>query len=374
MVSDISRREALSALAAAGVAGVAGCTGDGDGDTTTAATSTDATTTTTTTTESTTESTTETTTQPSVQPAETPVAAVEAAFTAEDAVAFQSRFHPIHPMSLEQMSREDAQALAANTTDPSSVERVDREVTADLVAAAPLPGSDAERSAIEDALAGASTAVVEVTAETEAGTETVQLATVEYDGGWVILAHPLPSDDEAAASTFDAYVVEDVAFDADAGTATVQFVGAVTADSVTVEAVQADSSTSTSTPGSVTSLDVGVDPDGDEVVVSASLDGEYRVVHRERFPVSDRLVDDVEFVVDPETDDRPAIARVNFNDTDEEGTVRVASTVKDSSSEASPAGSLTYLVVGIDPNGDEVVVSYPAEGDTEEVHRERWRP
>jgi hypothetical protein len=370
MVSEPSRRDVLSALAAAGFTGLAGCTGSpgDDGETTSPPTSAEPTTAATTESPTTTE---ETSDQPSVEPASSPVAAVEAAFDAADATGFQSRFHPLHPFSLENMSREDAGNLIENSAKPSAIERVDREVTVDLVMAAPLPGSDVERAAVEDALSGAKAAVVAATPEGENGAQRVQLATVEYDDGWLILAHPLPAADDVRQSTLDARVVSGVAFEPDQNAARVQFVSNVVADGVTVESVQAGESTSTSTPGSVTYLEVGVAPDGDEVVVSATVDGESRVVHRERYPEADRLVDRVEFDDDPDGS-RDAVGRVYFNDTDEDGRVRVTSTVEGGESEAEPVGTLNYLNVGVDPEGDEVVVTYPASGDSEEVHRERW--
>ncbi|SEW23713.1 hypothetical protein [Halobacterium jilantaiense] len=368
---DLSRRAALSALAAAGVAGVAGCTG-------TPSSGSDKTTASTTAEESTTTQTTEQTAsdERAPEPADSPTAAIEAFVTAEDASAFQGPFHPLHPFSVEQLSREEAENLFENSTFPEDVtlERVDRDVTVDLVLSGTLPGPDTERSAIEDTLAGTDAAVVEVTYESETGTETVRFVTVEQADGWLILAQGVGSQGESPDTALAARVVSGVAFEPDQNAARVQFVSTVVADSVTVEAVQSGDTTPTSTPGSVSYLEVGVEPGGDEVVVSATVDGESRVVHRERFPESDRLVDDIEFVVDPETDDRDAIARVNFNDNDEEGRVRVVTTVADSSSEAEPVGSLNYLNVGAHPDGDEVVVSYPVGGDTEEIHRERFSP
>ncbi|WP_336036589.1 twin-arginine translocation signal domain-containing protein [Halobacterium yunchengense] len=373
-----SRRDVLSALAAAGVAGVAGCTGSpgSGGETTRPPTSAEPTTAASTTAATTDEPTTgESADAAAVDPADSPVAAVESAFTAEDVEGFQSRFHPLHPMSAERMTREQAEPLHENASEPTTVERADREVTVDLVLSSTLPGSDVERAAVEDALDGAGTAVVTATVEgTDSGTQRVQFVTVERDGGWLVLAQGLPAPEESSSGVLEARVVGGVAFEADQEAARVQFVSDVVADGVTVESVRAGESTSTSTPGSTTYLEVGVDPEGDEVVVSATVDDESRVVHRERFPEDDRLVDDVEFVADPETDDRDAIARVTFNDTDGEGRVRVVSTVNDGSAEAEPAGSLNYLNVGVDPEGDEVVVTYPVGDDAEEVHRERWHP
>lgn len=371
MVPTISRRAALRTLAAVSVAGIAGCTGgtNGNGDTT--RTTTDQSTTTATETQTTQTTTTD---DRSIDPASSPVAAVQSAFTAETVDGFQSRFHPLHPFSIERMSRENAMALFENVSELTGATRVDREVTVELVSSATLPGSDVDRSAVEDALADAEAAVVEATAKTDSGTETVQFVTSKQDGGWLILAQGLPAPSEENSGGLSAWVVEDVVFDEAAGVASVQFVDDVVAERVTVEAVQSGASTTTTDPGAVTTLDVNIASEADAVVVSATIDGERRVVHREHYPESDRLVDAVEFVTDPETDSRDAIARVTFNDVEETGRVRVASTLAGDSAEAEPVESIDYLVVGIDPDGDEVVVTYPVDGNTKEVHRERWRP
>jgi len=380
MVPELPRRAVLSAVAAAGVAGVAGCTGvsGGDGSETTRSPTTTTAAEPTATTE---QATTTTAAEPTVDPADSPRAAVEAFLDAEDADAFQAPFHPLHAFSVEKLSRADAEDLYENATFPGSVtlERVDREVTVDLVASAALPGPDTDRSAIDEALAGSDAEVVEATFESETGTETLQFVTVERDGGWLILAHGVEPEG-AGEEALTARVVSGVAFEPDRDAARVQFVSDVVADSVTVEAVQSGDSVATDAPGDESFLEVDLDPDGDEVVVRATVDGESRPVHRERYPESDRLVDDVEFVADPEGDSRDAIARVTFTYSNEEteeedGRVRVVSTVQGGEAEAEPVGSLRYLNVGVDPEGDEVVVTYPVGGDTEEeIHRERVSP
>jgi hypothetical protein len=57
----------------------------------------------------------------------------------------------------------------------------------------------------------------------------------------------------------------------------------VDADEVTVRAVEADSETSTTTPGAVSSLTVYVASGGDEVVVTATVEGVTGAVAREEF-------------------------------------------------------------------------------------------
>lgn len=372
-----TRRRFVAALSIASASAVAGCTGSpgSGGDATTDAPTSDATTTEPTTAEPTSEE--PTTDDGEGSAADDPTAPVEAFIGADDVETFQSQFHPLHPFSPENLGAENAEALLGNATDPDSltVERVDQEVTPALVDAATVPGTEVDDAAVADALDGADAAVVSATVtDPEGQTQETRFVTVTHDGEWVILAQGVPTQAEMEAAKLDARVVADVTFDADADTARVHVLENPVADSVTVEAANSGESRSSETPESLTYLDVGMDPDGDEVVVRATVDGESRVVHRERYPESERIVDDVEFVVDPETDDRDAIARVQFNDTDKEGRVRVESTVARGSGEAEPVGSLNYLVVGVDTDGDEVVVTYPVGGDTEAVHRERWFP
>lgn len=370
MVPDSSRRKLLRALAAAGAAGVAGCTSatGSDGEPTRSPTTAE-----TTTAEPTAQSTTESTTTQAGS--DTPTAPVEAFIGAEDVETFQAPFHPLHPFHPDNLSQEDAENLFESSSDPENVtvERVERDVTVELVESATLPGSDVETAAIEDALAGADTAVVEATVETDAETETVQFVTISDGDGWLILAQGVPSTEQMAVSTLDIRVVAGVAFEPDADAARVQFVEEPVADSVTVEATSSGETATSNSPGSETYLQVGLNPAGDEVVVRATLDGESRVVHRERYPESDRIVDEVTFDENPD-DSRDAAARVTFDTAGETGRIRVSSTVYGGEAEAEPVESINYLVVGIDPDGDEVVVTYPVDGDTEEVHRERYDP
>jgi hypothetical protein len=371
MVPDSSRRKLLRALATAGAVGAAGCAGvTGSDDETTSSP-----TTTTTTTSS---ATTNATTERGVVPAESPEDAVRAAFAAveaEDAAAFQARFHPVHPFHPDNLDREDARDIVDDSTDRENVtvERVDQAVTADLVESATLPGPDTARTEIADALSGSDAVVLAVTSDTESSTETVRFVTVEYDGGWLILAQGVPSSEQRATSSLAARVVGGVAFEPDRDAARVQFVADPVADSVTVEATSSGETATTDSPGSVTYLQVGLDPAGDEVVVRATLDGESRIVHRERYPETDRLVDEVRFDDDPDSA-RDAAARVTFDAENATGRIRVASTVHGGEAAAEPVESIDYLVVGIDPDGDEVVVTYPVDGDTEEIHRERYNP
>jgi hypothetical protein len=64
----------------------------------------------------------------------------------------------------------------------------------------------------------------------------------------------------------------------------VNFLKEFEADSVTVRATESEFETSSSTPGPITYLTVSVAPEGDEVVVIVTVDGESGVVAREEVP------------------------------------------------------------------------------------------
>lgn len=371
MAPRTTRRRYIAALSALSATAIAGCTGSPDSDS-------DATT------ESTPESTTRepTTAEPTTEEmtseavAETPIAPIKAFVSADDVETFQAQFHPLHPFHADNLDEADAESFVDNGLDAESLEAhtVDQAASPELVRSATVPGNEVDSDSVTTVLDDAETAVVEATmTDTDGNTNTARFVTVTHDGEWVILAQGVPTTAEVEASQLDARVVAGVAFEPDLDAARVQFVSDPVADSVTFESTTAGDESSTTRPGEESYLEVDLDADGDEVVVSATIDGESRVVHRERYPESDRLVDSIEFDDNPD-DSRDAIARVVFNDTDEDGRVRVESTAQRGASEADPVKTLNYLDVGVDPKGDEVVVTYPVGGQTEEVHRERYHP
>ncbi|MFD1588190.1 hypothetical protein ACFR9U_14505 [Halorientalis brevis] len=96
---------------------------------------------------------------------------------------------------------------------------------------------------------------------------------------------PQKSPSEAAADAIPDNAFE-FSHDEDKGTVRVTFAKKFDADKVTVKAVESDSEASTTTPDPVSYLNVYLAPDGDEVVVTVTVDGETFEVARKVFPSS----------------------------------------------------------------------------------------
>ncbi len=314
-------------------------------------------------------------------PADPVAGYVEASATADDPDVVGSYFHPVHPFHPDNIEEEAEEWLLLDR----EVEEVktevveDAEVTTDTVFSAPLfRMSEVSRDAVGEAIDGGRTAVVDATV-TYGNEETTEFrsVTVTADGEWVVLAQGIESPDEDRAdgsSQFETRVVDDVTFDAEEDSARVHFVDSPVADSVTVEAKHRFSSNSTSTPEPVEYLTVYLDPEGDAVLVSATLDGESRPIHRERYPDSHRVVDEVTYDTDPDTDLYDATARVEFTGNAEGERLAAESTVAGGSVSTDSPSSINYATLGIDPDGDEVVVTLTTDGEAQVVHRERFHP
>jgi len=307
---------------------------------------------------------------------------VETSAEADDPAAVGAYFHPVHPFHPDNLSGDDADAaetwlLTDDTVSAVETETVERDVTPETALSAPiLRASSVDRDAIADAIDGERTAVVDVTVTDEDGETTeFSAATVTNDGEWTILAHGIDAGDEPAdPAPFEARVVDDVALYPDEDRARVRFVDSPVADSVTAAAESAHSSRSSSTPGSITYFDLSLDPEGDEVVVTATVDGETRPVHREQYPPSDRAVDAVTFDTDREDALLDAVGRVEFTGNQSGDRIAVESTVQGDETSIEPADDATHLTVGVDPEGDEVVVTLTDGDETEELRRERYHP
>lgn len=306
---------------------------------------------------------------------------VQTSTEADDPAEVGALFHPVHPLHPDDLEGDAADAAETwlLNDDPVSeidVETTDRDVTPELALSAPiLQASSVDDEAVADALDGEQSALVEVTVSEEGGgTTEFGAATVTRDGEWEILAHGVRTDDELAdPSSFEARVVDEVTFDTQADSARVHFVDSPVADEVTVAAENAFSSRSTSTPGPIDDFTLSLDPEGDEVAVTATVDGETRPVHREQYPPSDRAVDAVTFDEQPDNALFDATARVEFTGEQTGDRITVASTIRGDDASAEPAENVTHLTVGVDPEGDEVVVTRTEGDETEELHRERYR-
>ncbi|GAA0668783.1 hypothetical protein ACFQDG_07480 [Natronoarchaeum mannanilyticum] len=316
-------------------------------------------------------------------PAETLRQYVATSAETDDPAEVGAYFHPIHPFHPDNLD-DDAEAWLLRDDPVSEIETetADRDVTPDAVLSAPvLQAADVGRDAVVDALDGERTAVVDVTITDESGATTeFSAATVTADGEWSILAQAIgasdgdseSSDESDEPAPFEARVVDEVAFFPDEDRARVHFVDSPAADSVTAAAENAFSSRSSSTPETITYFDLSLDPEGDEVLVTATVDGETRPVHREQYPPSDRAVDEVIF--DEQSDNAlfDATARVEFTGEQTGDRIAVESTVRGDEASIEPAGNATHLTVGVDPEGDEVVVTLTEGDETEELHRERY--
>ncbi|ELY63145.1 hypothetical protein [Natrinema versiforme] len=304
---------------------------------------------------------------------------VETSAEASDPAEVGAYFHPIHPFHPDTLEAETAEAWLLKDDPVSEIETetTDRDVTPNAVLSAPvLQASSIERDAVADALEGERTAVVDVSVIDESGETTAfNAVTVTADGEWSILAQGIETDDRPKEpSSFDARVVEDIEFDAEADRARVQLVDSPVADSVTAKAETAYSSRSSSTPAVIDYFDLSLDPDGDEVVVTATVDGETRPVHREQYPVADRAVDEISFDERPDTELFDATARVEFTGEQTGDRIVVESTVQGDEASIEPADTATHLTVGVDAEDDEVVVTLTDGEEPEEIHRERYYP
>lgn len=388
MPSRPTRRDCLGSLSIAALGALAGCTeslsGSGDGDDP-AATTQDTTTTSPTADETTTE---ETTTEAEDDDdddeppaAETPEAAfrqyLEAA--AEDPGSVPAYFHPIHPFGPEKLSTEDAEELFGQASHPevTSLEAERRELSgAAILERSFLRSTDLAAEDVAAAVDGEQTAVLEAElsqGDGESGDS--RLVLVTHDGGWVILAQAFqPAGDPNEDSPFEAQVVDDVSFDTEADTARVEFVPSPVADEVTVTAEEAFSERSTDDPEAFEYVTLQVEPDGDTLVVTATVDGETREVHREQYPPSAGPVAEVTFDDDPDSDAREAAARVSFNDNWVGDELTVEATVSGFEATVESGTTPNYVLGGIDPDGDEVVVARTRDGESSVVHRERYHP
>lgn len=376
MVPEPTRRRYLGGLSFAALGTLAGCIGSRSqrgGEPTTRDT------TTATTTQPATQTTTESASGSSA--AESPEAAFRkyVAAAAEDPAAARRYFHPVHPFGPEKLSADEAEELFGQSGRPRdvSVEVEKRDLSAEAILQQSfLRNTDLETSDVASAIEGEQTAVVEAEVTRADGeSETNRFVAVTHDGGWVILAQAFqPNETPDDSGPFDARVVDEVTFDTEADTARVQFVANPVADEVTVRAEEAFSERSTTTPKSINYLSLQVAPGGDTVVVTATIDGETREVYRAQYPPSESVVADVTYDDDPDSDARDATARVTFNDEVVSDALTVEATVSGYEATFEPGDGTDYVVAGIDPSGDEIVVSRTEDGESTVVHRERYHP
>lgn len=212
----------------------------------------------------------------------------------EDPQAVRQYFHPVHPLATGNMPQSEAGEFLSAGESPITdldVEVLSRDLSAETIRDGPLLQLRAvSERAITDALAGSETALVDTRVLKADGTEArYQVPTVTHDGAWTVIAMDVEPSDDRERSSEPRRVVEEIAFDDDPAsgfyeaTARVAFTEALRGETVTVESAVHGSRTSLEPAGDVTHATVGVDPDGDEVVVSVTTNGTTRVVHRETY-------------------------------------------------------------------------------------------
>jgi hypothetical protein len=290
-----------------------------------------------------------------------------------DPTAASALLHPAHPCHPDNRTEAvdfdtSLETLAADTIE---FERRSADVTVETTFER-VPGARAayETEQLTDIFAGNESVFVRSTAASDDGALAYRWVLVSQAEGWRILWFEEESDDTEPAA-FAARVVDSVQFDRDADRARVQLLAEPVADRVTLESANTDAYTSTGTPETVTSLSVALEPAGDAVVVRATVDGESRVVHRERYPPADRIVDGVTFDEPPVDGPFEGSVRVAFDDVESDGTLTVRSTRAEGKTSIEPASVARSLEVGADPVSDEVVVTLTEDGERTAIHRER---
>lgn len=237
------------------------------------------------------------------EPEETEHAAVLAteayvdAVAAEDDEAMIELMHSTHPFNPANRDNEsDVEwSVEWNDVENPDVELRDAEFSTADVAELPSVAFWFEEGELEATLAGEEAALVALEYETtEAGervdkTETL-IALTENDEWKVFFPYEEPAEIPEGEPVADLDVVDELSFDAETEMARVEFVDSVEADVSTVYVYSTSLGQEGWVSGSEETDDFSVnyftsafDPAGDEIVVTAVVDGEERVVHREEY-------------------------------------------------------------------------------------------
>jgi len=371
------RRRFISAVGAAGAAAIAGCTDDGgDGDDDAGGDGTDRPTDTATPSDDTTRTTDAASDDgdgdgnsdggdaDSLGPAE-----VASTFlTAEDAETIVDTAHPAFPYDPDGDQTEITPPGADDVSTTVAAEDVGVDAVLDIYRASEAFSESDLRSAVD----GERVAVVDATATVDGSERAFTVATATDDGAWRVL-WLAPADAEEPDPPADGSrvrLVDDVTFDVEKDEARVQFVDQPVADGVTAEATVAESELSTDTLDGVDFLDVPLAAEGDQLTVTATLDGETELVRREQYPPDERFVDDVRY--DP---GEPAQAVAELNEVGNVDSLTIRATRSGNETTVSDgAGQLFEIATVLNPEGDEIVVEQTVDGETTELHRERYHP
>jgi hypothetical protein len=300
---------------------------------------------------------------------------LEASTQTDDPTVIGGYFHPLHPLHPDNVDPDAVKNRYPRDTEISTIdiESVDQEVTADMVLSAPiLRTTDLEETEVTEALTYGESALHKVQI-TQSGDDTREyhVITVKTTDQWTILARGVNTK---LSDPLEVFVVDDVTFDSEEERARVQFISSPKADSVEVTAKESSSTSRTDNPASESYLDVAIDPEGDEIVVTATLDGRSRTIHREQYPKSARAVDEVMFDADPEGELFDAVGTVTFTGNQQGEKLVIKSTIESSNTTFDTVENVSEGSVPINPDGDELTVSVMNDGRSTKVHRERYYP
>ncbi|MFP8952362.1 hypothetical protein ACLI4Z_05210 [Natrialbaceae archaeon A-arb3/5] len=230
------------------------------------------------------------------------VAAVDAyveAASDEDLEAMAEAMHSRHPfnpdnLDVDETNGDDGWSYNVEAYDNYERELVDEEFDTDEIRDLPYAEFWFEDVDLDDLVEDEEAALVAVTFETTEDGETVedeeQLITLTEDGEWTVFfeyEEPPEIPDDEPVDDNEYRIVDDLEFDEESEMVTITLDDSIGVDIERVTAYSSslgtDSWVSTSGGGSINYFASGFDPDGDEIVVTVTVDDEERVVHRETY-------------------------------------------------------------------------------------------
>lgn len=215
----------------------------------------------------------------------------------EDQEAMVETMHSIHPFNPENRDNEsDGEwSVEWGGFENPEVELRDEEFSTAEIRDLPAVKFWFDESELDDALADEAAALVTLEYETTEDGETVEktetFIALTEDGEWkVFFPYEEPPEIPDGEPVDDLDVVDELSFDAETEMVRVQFVDPIEADvskvyvySTSLQQEGWVSGSEDTADFSVTYFTSAFDPDGDEIVVTAIVDGEERVVHRESY-------------------------------------------------------------------------------------------
>lgn len=219
------------------------------------------------------------------------------AVAAEDEEAVVEQMHSAHPFHPDNRDNEsDAEwSVEWNGVENPDVELRDAEFSTADVAELPSVEFWFENGGLEETLAGEEAALVDLEYETTEDGEQVEksetlIALTENDEWKVFFPYEEPPEIPEGEPVENLDVVDELSFDAETEMVRVQFVDSVEADVSKVYVYSTSLQQEGWVSGSEDADDFSMnyfssafDPAGDEIVVTAVIDGEERVVHREEY-------------------------------------------------------------------------------------------